>query len=133
MPYTGHVVDLHELKAFGPDQLTNLEVFDADAFHGRLLCFEPGQRVPLHTHEHIIEVFDVVEGTGTFHLEGKEIAARPGMTIFVPPHTVHGLTAGSERWVLRETVHERVYARRALKLLGLAVLKRLPLIGARYR
>ncbi|MCZ7567995.1 MAG: cupin domain-containing protein [Ardenticatenaceae bacterium] len=126
MPTNGHTVRLNELKQFGPHQLTNLEVFDADAFHGRLLCFEPGQRVPLHSHEHLIEVFDVVEGTGTFHLQGKEIAASPGTTIFVPPNTIHGLSAGSERWVLRETVHERVYARRALKLLWLAVRKRLP-------
>lgn len=132
MPANGQIVRLNELKRFGPEQLTNLEVFDADAFHGRLLCFEPGQCVPLHTHEHLIEVFDVIEGTGTFHLEGKDYAAGPGTTIFVPSHTVHGLTAGGEQWVLRETVHERIYARRALKLLWLAILKRLP-GGERYR
>jgi hypothetical protein len=35
--------------------------------------------------------------------------------------------------VLRETVHERVYAGRAVKMMVRAALKRLPVIGKKFR
>ena len=80
-----------------------------------LVVLQPGAVVPQHSHEHHDEIFDVVEGEGTFILAGQEIALKPGMTICVPANTPHSLKAGSRPWVLRETVHRHVYARHALK------------------
>jgi len=80
-----------------------------------LVVLQPGAVVPEHSHEDHDEIFDVVEGAGTFFLAGQEIALKPGMTICVPANTLHSLKAGSQPWVLRETVHRHVYARHALK------------------
>jgi|GEM_PF-506910 len=116
----------HETAQFSDHQFINLNFFDGDAFFGRLLCFSRGQNVPVHLHEHKDECFDVVEGQGTLLVDGKEITGVPGTTIYVPAGVTHGLRAdGSERWVVRETVSERVYARRAIALLARAVLKRI--------
>ena len=67
-------------------------------------------------------------------VDGQEVKGKPGTLVFVPAGAQHGLRNDSAaRWLLRETVHERVYARSALRLLFLAVLKRLPVIGERWR
>ncbi|MDE3089479.1 MAG: cupin domain-containing protein [Chloroflexota bacterium] len=122
------------LKKFSDEQLVNLNLFDGEAFFGRLLCFRRGQVVPYHRHEHTDECFDVIEGEGTFLIDGREMRGTPGMTLYVPANIEHGLRAdGSEQWVVRETVSERVYAGRAAKMVVRAALKRLPLIGARFK
>ncbi|MGE5141634.1 MAG: cupin domain-containing protein [Rudaea sp.] len=122
------LIRLSHIRRFDANGLVNLNLFDGEAFFGRLLCLEPGQQVPVHTHEHKDECFDVVEGEGTLLAGGQEYRAGPGTTLYVPAHVRHGLRAdGPARWVLRETVNERVYARRALALAGRAILKRLKL------
>lgn len=103
----------------------NLNLFDGDGFYGRLLCLSKGADVPVHIHDHRDECFDVVEGEGTFLVDGEEIHAGPGSFLYIPAGVRHGLRAdGTERWVLRETVSDRVYARRALGLVLKAILKR---------
>jgi len=58
----------------------------------------------------------------------------PGTTLYVPAGTEHGFRAdGTDEWIVRETVHERVYAGRAAKMVARAILKRLPIVGARFR
>lgn len=123
-----------EAAQFSEAQFVNRNLFDGDAFFGRLLCFSRGQHVPVHAHEHKDECFDVLEGEGTLLIDGRAVRAGPGVFLYVPAGTTHGLRAdGSARWVLRETVSERVYARRALRLIVRAALKRLPFIGRRWR
>ena len=121
------LIRLAEIRRFDADGLVNLNLFDGEAFFGRLLCLEPGQQVPPHVHDHKDECFDVMEGEGTLLAGDEEIRAVPGTLLYVPAGVRHGLRAGGGRWVLRETASERVYARRALALAGRAVLKRLRL------
>ena len=122
----------HDLAQFPEDQFANLNLFDGDAFFGRLLCFSRGQNVPVHAHEHRDECFDGVQGQGTMLIAGKEILSVPGTMVYVPAGVEHGLRAdGSEQWVVRETVSERVYARRALTLLARAGMKRVKKIFQR--
>jgi quercetin dioxygenase-like cupin family protein len=109
-------------------------LFVSESFVGVLVLVEAHGNVPLHVHEHKDESFDVIEGEGTIFVGGREVRGRPGVLVFVPAGTRHGLRNDSEqRWLLRETVHERVYARAALALVWRAVLKRLPVIGQRWR
>ncbi len=123
-----------DLKEFSDEQLINLNLFDGEAFFGRLLCFSRGQVVPYHRHAHIDECFDVVEGEGTFLIDGREMRGTPGMILYVPANVEHGMRAdGTEQWVIRETVQERIYAGRAAKMVVRAALKRLPVIGARFQ
>lgn len=125
-------INANDLAQFSSEQFINLNLFDGDAFFGRLICFSHGQSVPVHIHEHKDECFDVVQGTGTLLIDGKEILGVPGTMIYVPAGTRHGLRAdGAERWVVRETVSERVYARRAMALVVRAMMKRIKKIFRR--
>jgi quercetin dioxygenase-like cupin family protein len=124
----------NEIKKFSDAQLSNVNLFDGEAFFGRLVCFTRGQVVPYHRHEHTDEVFDVLEGEGTILIDGREMRGIPGTILYVPAGIEHGFRAdGSEHWVIRETVHERIYAGRAAKMVVRAALKRLPLIGKKFR
>ena len=123
-----------ELKKFSPEQLANVNLWDGEAFFGRLLCFSRGNVVRYHRHEHTDEAFDVLEGEGTILIDGRELRGTPGMTLYVPAGVEHGFRAdGTAQWIVRETVHERIYAGRAAKMIARAALKRLPLIGSRFR
>lgn len=114
--------------------VASFPLFVSESFAGVLVSVEPHGSVPLHVHQHKDESFDVIEGVGTLFVSGREVRACPGTLVFVPAGTEHGLRNDSgERWLLRETVHERVYARTALYLVLRAVLKRLPVIGSRWR
>ena len=124
----------NKIKKFSTQELSNLNLFDGDAFFGRLLCFSKGQVVRYHRHEHTDELFDVIEGEGTFLIDGGEMVGVPGTILYVPAGIEHGMRAdGTDQWVVRETVHERVYAGRAAKMVLRAALKRLPIVGARFR
>jgi len=109
-------------------------LFVSESFAGVLVHLEPQAVVPLHVHEHKDECFDVLEGEGIIIVAGHEQRAVVGTMVFVPAGVQHGLRNDTTaRWLLRETVNERVYARTALRLVGRAVLKRLPIIGRRWR
>ncbi len=124
----------NKIKKFSTQELSNLNLFDGEAFFGRLLCFSKGQIVRYHRHEHNDELFDVIEGEGTFFIYVGEMAGVPGTILYVPAGVEHGMRAdGTDRWVVRETVHERVYAGRAAKMVMRAALKRLPIVGERFR
>ncbi len=115
-----------DIAEFPVQQFANINLFDGDAFFGRLLCFSRGQHVPLHRHEHKDECFDVIEGQGTLLVDGNDIQATPGTVVYVPAGVEHGLRAdATEKWIVRETVSERVYARRAFALFARAILRRI--------
>jgi len=123
-----------EIKKFSTEQLPNLNLFDGEAFFGRLVCFTRGQVVPYHRHEHVDEVFDVLEGEGTILIDGREMRGVPGTILYVAAGTEHGFRAdGSAQWVVRETVHERIYAGRAARMIIRAALKGLPVVGNKFR
>ena len=109
---------VHRLAGY--KKLDGLDVHSTPFFVGQdviacLVSLQPGAVVPQHSHEHHAEIFDVVEGKGTFFLDGEAIQLGPGMTICVPANTPHGLQAGDHPWILRETVHQHVYARQTLR------------------
>lgn len=103
--------------------LTNVPLFEVEDFRGVLLGFLPGQVLPRHRHAHEHEVFDVLAGTGTIYVAGQAITAGPGSSVFVPAGVEHGFeNTGTERWLVRATIHQRTYLRQALRR---AILKRL--------
>jgi quercetin dioxygenase-like cupin family protein len=117
------VVEAQAMARFDALPLTNVPQFSIEDFSGCVLGFLPGQVLPRHQHEHEHEVFDVVAGTGTIWVGGQAVAAGPGTSVFVPAGIEHGFeNTGSERWVVRATIHQRTYLRQALKR---AILKRL--------
>jgi quercetin dioxygenase-like cupin family protein len=56
-----------------------------------VITLKPGQ-APHPPHRHAEEEFMILaEGTGTWTLDGKEIAARKGDVVYAAPWTLHGL------------------------------------------
>ncbi len=46
----------------------------------------------LHYHKRATELYYVLDGAGTLHLDGVEHAMRTGSVALIPPGTVHGAT-----------------------------------------
>jgi quercetin dioxygenase-like cupin family protein len=117
------VINTAEIARYDQLPLTNVPMFDEEDFSGCLLGFLPGQILPRHRHEHEHEVFDVLAGTGTVWLGGQPVECGPGVSIVVPAGVEHGFeNTGGERWLIRATIHERTYLRKAAKR---AIVKRL--------
>jgi len=127
---TENVYLLREYEAIAGDAIEARPFYVSEDLVAVLVTLQPGARVPHHSHEHHDEVFDVIRGQGVFFLGNEAIDFGPGMTIVVPAGAPHGLLAGDEPWVLRETVHRHVYARKAI---WRALNKRLGKVTARLR
>jgi len=57
-----------------------------------LVCLTAGTELAEHTAPRTVSLM-VIEGRGTFTLEGREIGMEPGVFIYMPPHTTHALRA----------------------------------------
>ncbi len=110
------VINLAQAARYDELPLTNVPLFRVEDFSGCLLGFLPGQILPRHTHAHEHEAFDVLEGTGTAWLDGERVPCGPGASLFVPAGVEHGFeNDGPGRWLIRATIYERTYLRKALK------------------
>jgi mannose-6-phosphate isomerase-like protein (cupin superfamily) len=66
-----------------------------------LNTFEPGQEHRLHTHEGMDKVYHVLEGSGSFLLEGREVEMEAGVMLVAPEGVPHGIrNTGSGRLVV---------------------------------
>ena len=66
-----------------------------------LNCFEPGQEHPLHAHAGMDKVYHVLEGRGSFVLEGRELPMEAGVMLVAPEGVLHGIrNTGGERLVV---------------------------------
>ena len=50
---------------------------------------QPGEVVPLHTHEYE-EIITSIEGGAIMTVAGESIPVRADMSVIIPPHTPHG-------------------------------------------
>ncbi|MBW2714228.1 MAG: cupin domain-containing protein, partial [Deltaproteobacteria bacterium] len=58
----------------------------------------PGQEHKLHAHTGMDKMYQVIEGSGLFLLEGREVAMEPGVLLIAPADVPHGIrNTGSER------------------------------------
>lgn len=64
-----------------------------------LVCFTAGTELAEHTAPRTVSLM-VIEGRGTFTLEGREIKLEPGVFIHMPAHTPHALRAEENLAVL---------------------------------
>jgi len=110
------VFQLLQLARYDELPLTNVPLFAEEQFRACLLGFLPGQELPAHAHAHEHEVFDVLQGQGTMYLDGTAIELKAGDAVFVPAGVQHGFkNTGGDRWLVRATIHQRTYARQAIR------------------
>jgi quercetin dioxygenase-like cupin family protein len=66
-----------------------------------LNTFEPGQEHRLHTHEGMDKVYHVLEGSGRFLLEDREVEMEAGVMLVAPEGVPHGIrNTGDGRMVV---------------------------------
>lgn len=86
---------------FKPDKMGKATLFESPRVLVGLNCFEPGQEHALHAHAGLDKVYQVIEGSGEFLLEGRTIPMRAGLMLVAPEGVPHGIrNTGSERLVV---------------------------------
>ncbi|HZP26346.1 MAG TPA: cupin domain-containing protein [Dehalococcoidia bacterium] len=58
---------------------------------------EPGQENSTHVHPASTHIQIVLQGSGVYLKDGKEVPVKKGDVIIVPRNVVHGIRAGNER------------------------------------
>jgi quercetin dioxygenase-like cupin family protein len=83
------------------DKMGKTTLFESPRVLVGLNAFEPGQSHALHTHHGMDKVYQVIEGTGLFLLEGRELPMGPGDLLVAPEGIPHGVqNTGSGRLLL---------------------------------
>jgi quercetin dioxygenase-like cupin family protein len=81
-------MNVGSLATFSSEKYCRVPIENAKGLM-RLLCFEPGQGVALHTHPKSDEFFFVAEGTGRITVGEDEREAESGSIIRVPAGVAH--------------------------------------------
>lgn len=81
---------------FHPEKMGKATLFHSPRLLVGLNAFEPGQQHALHAHEGMDKVYHVLQGRGTFLLEGREVAMREGEMLVAPEGVPHGIRNDSD-------------------------------------
>ena len=80
------------------DKMGKSTVFQSSRLLVGLNAFEPGQSHALHSHAGMDKVYQVVQGSGVFLLEGRELPMEAGDLLVAPEGVPHGVrNDGPER------------------------------------
>lgn len=85
-----------EHAVFHPEKMGKATLFESERILVGLNAFEPGQVHALHAHEGMDKVYQVLEGSGVFLLEGRELAMETGMMLVAPAGVPHGIRNESQ-------------------------------------
>jgi len=80
-----------EHAVFNPDKMGKATLFRSDRVLVGLNSFEAGQEHSLHAHEGMDKVYHVLEGSGVFLLDDREIPMEPGVMLVAPEGVPHGV------------------------------------------
>ncbi len=89
-----------EHAVYRPEKMGKVGLFHSQRFLVGLNCFEPGQEHRLHAHRGMDKLYHVLEGSGLFLLEGRELAMRAGEMLVAPEGVPHGIRNDSEERLL---------------------------------
>ena len=79
------------------DKMGKSTIFESPRLLVGLNAFEPGQSHALHAHAGMDKLYHVLEGEGTFLLEGRDLPMRAGDLLVAPDGVPHGVRAGTQR------------------------------------
>jgi quercetin dioxygenase-like cupin family protein len=85
------VIRASEHAVYSPAKMGKITIFQSPRLLVGLNAFEPGQEHALHAHAGMDKVYSVVEGSGVFLLEGRELAMRAGDLLVAPAGVAHGV------------------------------------------
>ena len=86
---------------FTQEKMGKATLFESERMLVGLNSFEPGQEHKLHAHAGMDKVYQVLEGSGVFLLEDREIPMEPGVMLVAPEGVSHGIrNSGDARLVV---------------------------------
>lgn len=86
---------------FNPEKMGKATIFKSERIMAGLNSFEPGQEHALHAHDGMDKIYHVLEGSGVFVLEDREIAMDAGVMLVAPDGVPHGIrNTGAERLIV---------------------------------
>jgi quercetin dioxygenase-like cupin family protein len=74
-----------------PDRMGKSTLFESARLLVGLNAFEPGQSHALHSHKGMDKLYYVLEGTGLFLLENRELSMQAGDLMVAPEGVPHGI------------------------------------------
>ncbi|OFW02517.1 MAG: hypothetical protein A3I61_15965 [Acidobacteria bacterium RIFCSPLOWO2_02_FULL_68_18] len=74
-----------------PDKMGKSTLYESPRLLVGLNAFEPGQAHALHAHADLDKVYQVVDGSGTFLLAGRELPMQAGDLLVAPAGVPHGV------------------------------------------
>lgn len=123
-------LNIHSYKNLHTQEVRTVPLFTHDELQASLVIVPPGSHIALHSHAQEHELFDVVEGSGSFEVDGRRFAGTPGRCVFVPAGTGHALhNDGDTPWVLRVTFQQQVTPRHLGRIVARTLRRRLHLPG----
>lgn len=94
------VINPESLANWRPDKMGKSTVYESRRLLVGLNAFEPGQSHALHTHGGMDKMYYVLEGTGAFLLEGRELPMTGGDLLIAPDGVPHGVRNSGETRLL---------------------------------
>ena len=80
-----------DLAVYTPGKMGKSTIFESPRMLVGLNAFEPGQMHALHAHAGMDKVYSVVEGSGVFLLDGRELPMQAGDLLIAPEGVPHGV------------------------------------------
>jgi quercetin dioxygenase-like cupin family protein len=92
------VIRPNDLAVYSPQKMGKSTIFESPRLLVGLNAFEAGQEHALHAHAGQDKVYFVLEGTGLFLLDGRELPMQAGDLLVAPEGVAHGVrNTGSDR------------------------------------
>jgi mannose-6-phosphate isomerase-like protein (cupin superfamily) len=85
------VIRPRDLAVYSSQKMGKTTVFESSRLLVGLNAFEPGQEHGLHAHAGQDKVYLVLEGSGLFLLEGRELPMTAGDVLAAPEGVPHGV------------------------------------------
>ena len=80
-----------EYAIYSDEKMGKSTLFSSERIMVGLNAFEVGQEHKLHAHAGMDKVYQVLEGTGLFLLEDRELPMEPGHMLVAPEGVPHGI------------------------------------------
>ena len=90
------VIRPHDHAEWRADKMGKSTLYQSTRLLVGLNAFEPGQSHALHAHEGMDKVYQVVEGSGHFLLDGRELPMTAGDLLVAPSGVPHGVQNTSQ-------------------------------------
>lgn len=90
------ILNVNEVKEFSKEKRIRKKLLSSEKLVAEFVCYEPGQSTPEHPHPKQDELFYVIEGRGTFIIDGKDVPVEESNLVLVPARVKHGIKADKD-------------------------------------